>query len=121
MDILVGIKGNTFKMVFNLKVFRTLGKVWNLPSLPEVMERVSLIENIESGSFEVYEVLYDLIFQAIDCCPGNQIKISKEEIENLEISELMELAQGMTEGITASFPDSKTEEDTEKKITAPEN
>ncbi|WP_119792041.1 hypothetical protein [Flavobacterium anhuiense] len=109
MAIAVQIKGNTFKMVFNLKVFRALGKEWGLPGLPEVMQRVALIEQIETGSFETYDVLYDLLFQALDCCPDNQTKISKEEIENLEMDELMLLAQGMTEGIAAAFPDAKEE------------
>ncbi|WP_035647328.1 hypothetical protein [Flavobacterium sp. ASV13] len=119
MDVSVEIKGNTFKMTFSLKVFRILGKVWNLPSLPEVMQKVALIEQIESGNFEIYDILYDVLFQSIDCHPDNQIKISKEEIENLEMEELMLLAQGMTEGISAAFPDAKLEENPKKKTTAP--
>ncbi|BFM41658.1 hypothetical protein CFS9_02990 [Flavobacterium sp. CFS9] len=117
MDIPVKIKGNTFKMAFSLKVFRVLGKDWNLPGLPEVMQRVALIEQIETGNFEVYDVLYDVLFRAIDCHPDNHTKISKEEIEDLEMDELMILAQGMTEGISAAFPDEAKEP--EKKRNAP--
>lgn len=108
------IKGIAFKMIFNLKVFRLLGKEWKLDSLPEVTQRISLLDKLESGSLEAFDVFFDLLFVSIDANSENENKISKAELENLSIEEMTALVGKMTEGITGSFP---TESETEKKTT----
>ncbi|WP_281321998.1 hypothetical protein [Flavobacterium aestivum] len=115
-DIVVEINGSSFKMSFSLKVFRILGQVWNLETLPEVMQRVALIEQISTQRLDIYDVLFELLFQSIDCHPENVVKIKKEDIENLSVSELMVLADGMAKGITEAF---KQTEQSEKKTKAP--
>lgn len=117
-DITVQINGITFKMSFSLKVFRTLGRIWGLNTLPEVMEKVALIEQIESGSLEIYDVLFDVLFQCIDCHVANTNKISKQQLEDLPVIELVNLAGYMVTGITEAFEQPELGE-TEKKTIAP--
>ena len=102
-DITVQINGAPFKMSFSLKVFRTLGKVWGLNTLPEVMEKVALIEKIAEGGFDVYDILFEVLFQAIDCNPNNETKISKDEIESLEIDQLIILSSSLSKGMIEAF------------------
>lgn len=115
-DITVKINGSSFKMSFSLKVFRVLGQIWNLETLPEVMQKVELIEQINTQRLEIYDVLFELLFQSIDCHPENSVKITKDDIENLSLDELMSLADSMSVGITEAF---KVSEGTEKKSKAP--
>ncbi|MGQ7945008.1 hypothetical protein [Flavobacterium sp. WC2509] len=103
-------------MSFSLKVFRVLGQVWNLETLPEVMQKVALIEQIDTGRLEIYDVLFELLFQSIDCHPDNTVKIKISDVENLSIDELMVLANEMAKGIAEAF---KQTEQTEKKLKAP--
>lgn len=102
-DIVVKINGEPHKMSFSLKVFRTLGKVWNLETLPEVMQKVALIEQIESGKLEIYDVLFEVLFHSIDSHPDNSVKISIEDIENLSVDELVAMANSMAKGISEAF------------------
>lgn len=111
-DITVKINGSSFKMGFGLKVFRVLGEVWKLETLPEVMQKVALIEEIESGRLEIYDILFELLFQSIVCHPDNSEKITKDDIENLSLDELMSLADSMSVGISEAF---KQAGQTEKK------
>jgi len=115
-EINVQINGTTFKMSFSLKVFRTLGRVWGLDTIPEVMGKVALIEQADSGRLDVYDVLFDVLFQCIDSHSGNVNKISKEEIEDLPLEVLIELAGSMTVGITEAFEQAS---EPEKKNPAP--
>lgn len=115
-DITVKINGSSFKMSFSLKVFRVLGQVWNLETLPDVMQKVALIEQIDTGRLEIYDVLFELLFQSIDCHPDNTEKIKLSDIENLSIDELMVLAGEISKGISEAF---RQTEESEKKLKAP--
>lgn len=114
-EIIVAIKGEPQKMSFALKVFRTLGRVWNLETLPEVMQKVALIEQIESGRLEIYDVLFEVLFYSIDCHPENSGKITIEDIENLSVDELVAMADSMAKGISEAF----FQPVNEKKVRAP--
>lgn len=117
-DIPVQINGIAFKMSFSLKVFRTLGRVWGLDTLPEVMEKVALIEQIETGSLEIYDILFDVLFQCIDSHTENENKISKEQLEDLPVPELVNLAGYMIAGVGEAFSQPDLGERPEKKTKA---
>jgi len=118
--IKVNINGNAFEMVFNLKVFRVLGKLWGFDDLPTTMQKVALMEKVGDGSFEAYDVMYEVLFQSLVCNQNNPV-ITKDDIENLSIDELLKLATEMTTGISASFPVPEDTDDDEKKPIAPKS
>jgi len=114
----VTIKGIAYVMLFNLNLFRKLGKEWGLDSLPETAQRLALIETLDSGSFEAYDVLFDVMYQAIACNEDNP-PISKSAIENLALNDLVTIAGQMAQGIAVAFPQQNPDADPEKKILAP--
>lgn len=116
--IKVTINGNTFEMVFNLKVFRVLGKQWGLSDLPATMQRVALIENLSTGSFDSYDVLFDILYQAIACNRENPA-IDREDIEELDTNQLIALAGQMVSGISEAFPQEEQADENAKKPKAP--
>lgn len=90
-------------MIFNLKVFRSLGKVWCLETLDEVVAKVQTIEQLASGSLSAFDTFFDIIHEAINCCVDNSEKISKEEIEELGMEDMQQLAAAITGGTTEGF------------------
>jgi hypothetical protein len=101
--VAITINGKTFKMVFSLKVFRSLGKVWGFETLDEVVQRVQTIEQLQSGSLAAFDTFFDIIHEAINCCSENREKISKEEVEELSLEDMKLLASAIAGGTTDSF------------------
>jgi hypothetical protein len=116
----ITINGKTFKMIFNLKVFRSLGKDWGLETLDEVVAKVQTIEKLASGSLAAFDTLYDIVYQSINCCVENAEKITRDEIENLDTEDMQQLAAAITGGTAEGFTvpastEKKTKPRTQKK------
>jgi hypothetical protein len=116
----ITINGKTFKMIFNLKVFRSLGKDWGLETLDEVVAKVQTIEELASGSLAAFDTFFDIIHEAINCCVENSEKISKEQIEELSMEDMQQLAAAISGGTAESFTltastEKKTKPKTQKK------
>jgi ABC-type dipeptide/oligopeptide/nickel transport system ATPase subunit len=116
----ITINGKTFKMIFSLRVFRSLGKVWSLETLDEVVAKVQTIEQLASGSLAAFDTFFDIIHEAINCCAENSEKISKEEIEELSMEDMQQLAAAISGGTAEGFtlpedPEKKTKPRTQKK------
>jgi ABC-type dipeptide/oligopeptide/nickel transport system ATPase subunit len=116
----ITINGKTFKMIFNLKVFRSLGKVWGLDTLDEVVAKVQTIEQLASGSLAAFDTLYDIIHEAINCCVENAEKITRDEIEDLGMEDMTQLANAIAGGTAEGFtlPASDEKKTKPKKQTA---
>lgn len=111
----VTINGISYEMIFNLKLIRVLGHNWGLPDIPSTMAKVAQIESLATGSFEAYDVMYDIIFFAISCNKNNP-EIDRDSIEDLSTNDFVQLAGQMTVGITSAFPDAEQPDETKKKI-----
>lgn len=110
--IAITINGKTFKMEFNLKVFRSLGKVWGLDTLDEVVAKVQTIDQLATGSLSAFDTFFDIIHEAINCCKENSEKIAKDAIEELSMEDMQQLAAAISGGTAEGFT---IPEDTEKK------
>lgn len=110
--IAITINGKTFKMQFNLKVFRSLGKVWGFDTLDEVVEKIKTIEQLKSGSLAAFDTFFDIVYESINCCSENAEKISRDEIEEIGMEDMKLLADAITGGTAEGF---KIQEDPEKK------
>lgn len=108
----ITINGKTFKMIFNLKVFRSLGKVWGLDTLDEVVAKVQTIEQLENGSLSAFDTFFDVIHESINCCVENSEKITKDEIEDLSMDDMLQLSTAISGGTSEGF---KLPLSTEKK------
>jgi hypothetical protein len=108
----ITINGKTFKMVFSLRVFRSLGKVWGLETLDDVVLKVRTIDQLKSGRFDAFDTLFDIIFEAINCCSENTEKISREAVEELSLADMQLLTTAISAGTTEGFA---LPADTEKK------
>ena len=110
--VAITINGKTFKMVFSLKVFRSLGKVWGLETLDEVVAKVQTVEQLGSGSLAAFDTFFDIIHESINCCSENSQKITKDEIEDLSMEEMQKLAAAISGGTAEGFT---LQENIEKK------
>lgn len=108
----ITINGKTFKMIFNLKVFRSLGKDWGLETLDEVVEKVKTIDQLSTGKLSAFETFFDIIHESINCCKENSEKISREDIEDLSMEDMKLLASSISAGTAEGF---NVQEDPEKK------
>jgi len=116
--IKVVVKGQECVMMLNMNLFRVLGREWGFDTLPETAQRLSLIEKLEAGSFEAYDVLFDLLYWSIACNKDNP-EISRNTIDNLGTSELLNLGRKMIDGLPLAFNNQNPDADPEKKIPAP--
>jgi ABC-type dipeptide/oligopeptide/nickel transport system ATPase subunit len=83
-----------------------------LGTLDEVVERVQTIDQLASGSLAAFDTFFDIIHEAINCCVENTQKISREEIEELDMEDMKVLAVAITGGTEENF---KLPASTEKK------
>lgn len=117
--IAITINGKTFKMEFNLKVFRSLGKVWALETLDEVVAKVQTIDQLAKGSLAAFDTFFDIIHESINCCKENSEKLSREEIEELSMEDMQQLAAAISGGTAEGFtlPDDPEKKTKPKKLT----
>jgi hypothetical protein len=110
-EIIISLNNKTFKLKFGLKVFRALGELWGTPSLNSTMARFSLFETATDDlTFEQIDVISDLIITAIESNPENEQSLSRDEIDDLFLSEtalLMNAIEIVMKGLMASLPQSK--------------
>lgn len=110
-DVEIKIGENTFKPVFNLKVFRELGKHWKKETLSEVIAELQVLETVsDDPPLKVFDLIYDLIIFSVNCNKENAVKLTLDEVEDLPIDELMLLVNKITEGIADSMPQQPAEE-----------
>lgn len=100
------INGNSYSLKFGISCLRLLGKEWNLDSVNSVLSRLAILDtfNASNISFELLDVMVDVIKCAIKCDTSNTIQ--EEDLQGLE-DYLFNNAQSITkvfEGLIESMP-----------------
>lgn len=108
-DTILKIKDKSFRLEFGLKLFRILGRKWNLPGINEVVAKMAVLDSMsENPSFEAMDVLEDIIVAAIENGSGGKEDLSgvdvlgeflksPETLENFKISLIESLPQNKAE------------------------
>lgn len=121
IDFNLILNEKSFKLVFGLKLFRILGRKWDLPGLMEVIEKIKFLENAEGKenlSFETMDLLEDLIISAIEA--GNNPDFNPDECSVLdEFFNDPNAMQQLVDNITMSMPRSQPAVDSGKEKAAP--
>lgn len=105
------INKNSYSLKFGIGCLRLLGKEWNLDSVNAVMNRLVILDTLNESdlSFEVLDILVDVIKCAIKCDADNVI--DEKDFEGLEdyLFNNVEAIKKIFEGLVESMPKQEKE------------
>lgn len=79
-DITLKLGKKSFKLKFGLKLFRVLGKKWQLPGIDEVVQKMAVLDSVDGKlTFEQIDILEVILVSAIEC-GGNKVNFSEFDI-----------------------------------------
>jgi hypothetical protein len=78
--IVLELGGKSFKLVFGLKLFRLLGRKWDLPGIDEVVQKIAILDAADKKlTFAQIDVLEMILVTAIECA-GETINVFEFDI-----------------------------------------
>lgn len=112
MSVSIQIKDKTFKLGFGLKVFKVLGRKWNLPGVNEVLDRlVVLDENPEHVSFEKLDLINDVVLALVNASNENEVVLTEDDLDNMSLQELFDVLKQLTPALEEALKTDNTSED----------
>lgn len=79
-EILLKLGKKSFKLKFGLKLFRILGRDWQLPGIDDVISKIAILDSVDGKlTFNQIDVLEEILVAAIEC-GGEKIDLSKYDI-----------------------------------------
>jgi hypothetical protein len=79
-EIVLQLGSKSFKLKFGLKLFRILGRKWQLPGIDEVVQKIAVLYSAEGKlTFEQIDVLEVILVSAIEC-GGNEVNLFEFDI-----------------------------------------
>lgn len=109
-EVVLKIKEKSFRLVFGLKLFRILGKKWDLPGMNEVIAKMAVLDSVSDNlSFEAMDVLEDIIVASIENGPDNSEDLTGVDVLG-EFLKNPELLENFKNSLIESLPQNKAEE-----------
>jgi hypothetical protein len=79
-EIVLKLGKKSFKLKFGLKLFRILGRKWELPGIDEVVTKMAVLDSVDGKlTFDQIDVLEQILVSAIEC-GGEIIDLTKYDI-----------------------------------------
>ena len=70
-EIVLQLGNKSFKLKFGLKLFRVLGRKWQLPGIDDVVQKIAVLDTVDKKlTFEQIDVLELILVSAIECAGG---------------------------------------------------
>lgn len=116
-EVVLKIKEKSFRLVFGLKLFRILGKNWDLPGINEVVAKMAVLDSMSDNlSFEAMDVLEDIIKAAIENGPDGKEDLSDIDLCG-EFLKSPEALESFKNSLIESLPQNKPQENEGKPKT----
>ncbi len=79
-EIVLQLGNKSFKLKFGLKLFRILGRKWQLPGIDEVVQKIAVLDSADGKlTFDQIDVLEVILVSAIEC-GGNEVNLFEFDI-----------------------------------------
>lgn len=96
----------TFVLKFGMKVLRLLSVKWNVPGLNEVIQKLTIFENMTDNlTFEQIDVINDIILCAIEANTENTETLTADELDELYLLDMPTMTNAI-ELVFKAFMDS---------------
>ena len=108
-DLTLQLGENSFKLKFGLKLFRILGRKWNLPGINETVLKMACLDGASTDlTFDQLDVIEDLLCAAIEAGNDENIDLSNIDIID-EFFKNPNALQTLTQQLVESLPQQKEE------------
>ncbi len=67
----VHINGEKYPVVFNYKTFKLLGRLWGLPGINDVMQKIAALSDMQKASFDQLDQCGELVLMGIEAAGGD--------------------------------------------------
>jgi hypothetical protein len=100
------LNNKTFVLKFGMKVLRLLSAKWNVPGLNEVIQKLTVFENMTDNlTFEQIDVINDIILCAIEANTDNTETLTADELDELYLLDMPTMTNAI-ELVFKAFMDS---------------
>jgi hypothetical protein len=67
-EIILQLGNKSFKLQFGLKLFRVLGRKWQLPGIDDVVNKIAVLDSVDKKlTFDQIDILEEILLSAIKC------------------------------------------------------